>query len=65
MSKQCASAKIERGHVKLYDERGLYMGNIVVNNAVSVDVSSGGVAIRLGDGRIRLYSSNGRYLRTV
>jgi len=56
---------MERGHVKLYDERWLYMGNIVVNNAVAVDVSEGGVAIQTRDGRTRLYSSMGQYIRTV
>ena len=65
MQKKCTVAKMERGHVKLYDERGIYMGNIVVNNAVAVDVSAGGVAIQTGDGRTRLYSPTGQYIRTI
>ena len=65
MRKKCAVAKMERGYVKLYDEHGLYMGSIVAHNAVAVDVSSGGVAIQTGDGRTRLYSPMGQYIRTV
>ena len=65
MKKKCAAAKVERGHVKIFDERGLYMGNIVVNNAIAADVSAGGVAIETSDGRTRLYSPTGQYIRTV
>jgi hypothetical protein len=65
MKRQCATAKIERGHVKLYDERGIYMGNIAGNDAVAVDVSAAGVSIHLSDQRIRLYSLTGQYIRTI
>jgi hypothetical protein len=66
MKKHCAAAKIEHGNVKLYDERGIYMGNIVVNKPVSVDVSAAGVAVHTIDGRIRLYSSTtGQYIKTI
>lgn len=65
MKRKCAAARIERGSVKLFDERGLYIGNIVVNNAVAVDVSGDTVAIQTSEGRTRLYSSTGQYIRTI
>ena len=65
MKKKCAAARIDCGHVKLFDERGLYIGNIVVNNAVAVDVSAEAVSIQTSDRRTRLYSSTGQYIRTI
>ena len=51
--------------MKLYDERGIYIGNIVANKPAAVDVSAAGVAVHMSDGKIRLYSLTGQYIRTI